>query len=283
MSDTTTAGTAGTIQIGDRRVNRVGFGAMRITGEGVWGPPEDRDEALAVLRRARELDVQLFDTADSYGPDVSEELIAEALSPYPDDVLVATKGGLTRGGPGEWTPNCRPEHLREACEASLRRLGIERIDLYQLHTVDSDVPYEESVGALADLQSEGKIDMIGVSNVDADHLTQARELVEVVSVQNSFSLGSRRNEDVLDACEADGIAFLPYFPLGGGRPAEIAGEIGEARGASAQQVSLAWLLARSPVTVPIPGTSSVEHLEDNVAAAALELGDDDLGRLDAAS
>ena len=260
-------------------MNRLGFGAMRITGDGIWGPPDDRDEALRVLRRAVELDVQLIDTADSYGPDVSEELIAEALHPYPEGVLIATKGGLERTGPGEWPRNGRPDHLREACEGSLRRLRVDQIDLYQLHSPDDGVPYEESVGALAELQEEGKIARIGVSNVDAGQLSTARGLVDVVSVQNRFNLSDRSNEDVLETCTNDGLAFLPWFPLGSGNPAEVASEIAKDRGVNAHQVAIAWLLARSPVIAPIPGTSSVSHLEENVAAAELELSDAELERL----
>jgi len=260
-------------------VNRLGFGAMRITGDGIWGPPDDRDEALRVLRRAMELDVQLIDTADSYGPDVSEELIAEALHPYPEGVVIATKGGLTRPGPGDWRVNGKPDHLRDACENSLRRLRVDQIDLYQLHAPDGDVPYEESVGALADLKDEGKIARIGLSNVNADQLATARGLTDVVSVQNRFNLSDRSNEDVLETCTDEGIAFLPYFPLGAGTPADLASGVAEDRGVNAHQVAIAWLLARSPVIAPIPGTSSVDHLDENVAAAELELSDEELGRL----
>jgi len=271
---------AGTIALGDDlRVNRLGFGAMRITGDGIWGPPNDRDEALRVLRRAVELDVQLIDTADSYGPNVSEELIAEALHPYPEGVVIATKGGLTRTGPGQWPRDGRPEHLREACEGSLRRLRVDQIDLYQLHSPDDDVPYEESVGALVELKDEGKIARIGVSNVNSDQLAAARGLTEVVSVQNRFNLSDRSNEDVLATCTDDGLAFLPWFPLGSGTPAAVASEIADDRGVNAHQVAIAWLLARSPVIAPIPGTSSVDHLDENVAAAELELSDEELGRL----
>lgn len=265
--------------MGDLEVNRLGFGAMRITGDGIWGPPNDRDEALRVLRRAVELDVQLIDTADSYGPNVSEELIAEALHPYPEGVVIATKGGLTRTGPGQWPRDGRPEHLREACEGSLRRLRVDQIDLYQLHSPDDDVPYEESVGALVELKDEGKIARIGVSNVNSDQLAAARGLTEVVSVQNRFNLSDRSNEDVLATCTDDGLAFLPWFPLGSGTPAAVASEIADDRGVNAHQVAIAWLLARSPVIAPIPGTSSVDHLDENVAAAELELSDEELGRL----
>jgi len=283
MTETTTASTAGTVRFGDIEVNRLGFGAMRITGDGVWGPPDDRDAALAVLRRAVELDVQLIDTADSYGPDVSEELIAEALHPYPEGVLIATKGGLERTGPGQWPRNGRPDHLREACEGSLRRLQVDQIDLYQLHSPDDDVPYEESVGALAELMDEGKIARIGVSNVNSVQLATARGLTDVVSVQNRFNLSDRSNEDVLDTCTEDGLAFLPWFPLGSGQPADVASEIAEDRGVNPHQVAIAWLLARSPVIAPIPGTSSAAHLEENVAAAEVELGDEELQRLSEAA
>jgi len=279
MTPTTAAGRAGTAQLGELEVNRLGFGAMRITGDGIWGPPGDRDEALRVLRRAVELDVQLIDTADSYGPDVSEELIAEALHPYPEGVVIATKGGLTRPGPNDWRRNARPDHLREACEGSLQRLRVDQIDLYQLHAPDDDVPYEESVGALVDLKDEGKIARIGLSNVNGDQLATARGLTDVVSVQNRFNLFDRTNEDVLETCTDEGIAFLPYFPLGAGTPADLASEIAEDRGVNAHQVAIAWLLARSPVIAPIPGTSSVDHLEENVGAAELELSDEELGRL----
>lgn len=271
------------MRLGDIEVNRLGFGAMRITGDGVWGPPEDRDEAIRVLRRAAELDVQLIDTADSYGPDVSEELIAEALHPYPEGVVIATKGGLTRPGPGDWRRDGRPEHLRGACEDSLRRLRVDQIDLYQLHSPDDNVPYEESVGALVELKDEGKIARIGVSNVNADELATARGLTEVVSVQNRFNLSDRSNEDVLETCTDDGLAFLPWFPLGSGKPADVASEIARDRGVNAHQVAIAWLLARSPVVAPIPGTSSVDHLEENVAAAELELSDEELERLSEAA
>ncbi|MEK6228931.1 MAG: aldo/keto reductase [Actinomycetota bacterium] len=283
MTQTTTAGRAGTVRLGDIEVNRLGFGAMRITGDGVWGPPEDRDEAIRVLRRAAELDVQLIDTADSYGPDVSEELIAEALHPYPEGVVIATKGGLTRPGPGDWRRDGRPEHLRGACEDSLRRLRVDQIDLYQLHSPDDNVPYEESVGALVELKDEGKIARIGVSNVNSEELATARGLTDVVSVQNRFNLSDRSNEDVLETCTDDGLAFLPWFPLGSGKPADVASEIARDRGVNAHQVAIAWLLARSPVVAPIPGTSSVDHLEENVAAAELELSDEELERLSEAA
>jgi len=279
MTDSPSAAAAGTVRLGDRDVNRLGFGAMRITGDGVWGPPDDPDTAHHVLQRSVELGVQLIDTADSYGPDVSEELIAEALHPYPNDVIIATKGGLERGGPGDWSANGRPEHLREACEGSLRKLGVDCIDLYQLHAPDSDVPYEESVGALVELRDEGKIAHIGVSNVNSEELSAALGLTEIASVQNRFNLSDRHNEDVLETCTDEGIVFLPWFPLGAGTPARVAEELGRERGVSAHAVAIAWLLHRSPVIVPIPGTSSLGHLEENVAAASLELSESELAQL----
>jgi pyridoxine 4-dehydrogenase len=271
---------------GDLEVHRLGFGAMRITGRGVWGPPADRDAALAVLRRAVELGVDLIDTADSYGPHVSEQLIAAALHPYPDGLVIATKGGLERSGPGNWSRNGRPEHLREACERSLRDLQVDRIDLYQLHAVDPEVPYAESVGALKELQDEGKIRHVGVSNVSIEQLDEARSIVDVVSVQNRFNLGDRSSADVLAVCERDGLGFFPWFPLAAGslaRPGGVLAEIAEAHDATPGQVALAWLLARSPVMLPIPGTGSLAHLEENVAAAGLSLTDDDLARLEQAA
>jgi pyridoxine 4-dehydrogenase len=286
MTTTITDENVGTITIGDRRVRRLAFGAMRITGPGIWGPPADHDEAIAVLRRAVELGVDLIDTADSYGPDVSEELIAEALHPYPDDLLIATKGGLIRTGPGRWPRDGRPEHLREACEGSLRRLRLETIDLYQHHSPDKKVPYENSIGALKELQDEGKIRHIGVSNVSLEQLETAREIVEVVSVQNRFNLTDRSSQDVLERCEELGIAFLPWAPFGAGELAEPGGpvdRIASEHDATPGQVALAWLLARSAALVPIPGTSSVEHLEENLAAADLTLSPDDLSALEGAA
>jgi pyridoxine 4-dehydrogenase len=271
---------------GDLEVHRLGFGAMRITGDGIWGPPTDRDAALAVLRRAVELGVDLIDTADSYGPHVSEQLIADALHPYPEGLVIATKGGLERSGPGEWSRNGRPEHLREACERSLRDLQVDRIDLYQLHAPDPDVPYAESVGALKELQDEGKVRHVGVSNVSAEQLDEARSIVDVVSVQNRFNLGDRSSADVLGVCERDGLGFFPWFPLAAGnlaRPGGVLAEIAEAHDATPGQVALAWLLARSPVMLPIPGTGSPAHLEENLAAADLSLTDDELERLEQAT
>lgn len=274
----------GTLALGDLEVRRLGFGAMRITGKGIWGEPPDRQAARAVVRRAVELGVNLIDTADSYGPHVSEEILAEALHPYPDGVVVATKGGMLRDGPGQWRPDCSPAHLREACEGSLRRLRVERIDLYQLHTVDSKVPYEESIGALAELQREGKIRHVGVSNVSLSDLDVAQGIVDVVSVQNRFNLTDRASEDVLDACAERGLGFIPWFPLATGelaRSGTVLDDIASRAGAQPSQVALAWLLRRSPVMLPIPGTGSVVHLEENVAAAGVELGDEDSKRLDA--
>ena len=279
----TNAAASGSFAIaGDLEVNRLAFGAMRITGRGIWGPPADADEARRVLRRAVELGIDLIDTADSYGPDVSEELIAQALSPYPSGLVVATKGGLERTGPGQWPRNGRPEHLREACEGSLRRLGVERIDLYQLHAPDPAVPYADSVGTLRELRDEGKVRHVGVSNVSVEQLEEARGVVEIASVQNRFGLTDRRSADVLAACERNGIAFLPWAPLDGGTPADdrVVGEIAEHHGTTPFGVAIAWLLHVSPVVLPIPGTSSVAHLEENVVAAALSLNDDELERLD---
>jgi aryl-alcohol dehydrogenase-like predicted oxidoreductase len=270
---------------GELEVRRLGYGAMRITGDGIWGPPADMANAEAVLRLVAELGVDLIDTADSYGPDVSEELIAAVLHPY-DDMLIATKGGLERTGPGEWPRNGRPEHLRAACEGSLRRLKLDRIDLYQLHSPDEDVPYAESVGAIKELQDEGKIRFAGVSNVSVDELATAREIVDVVTVQNRYSLADRSAEDVLDACEREGIGFIPWFPLAAGELAEpggVADEVAHELGATVGQVALAWLLRRSPVMLPIPGTASIDHLQENVAAADLALSDEQFARLDAAS
>ncbi len=267
---------------GDLQVRRLGFGAMRITGDGIWGPPDDPDGARALLRRTVELGVDLIDTADSYGPDVSEELIAEALSPYPDGLVIATKGGLRRTGPGEWPRDARPERLKESCEGSLRRLKLDRIDLYQLHAPDPEVPYEDSVGALRELQEEGKIRHIGVSNVSVEQLEQARSLVAVVTVQNRYNLTDRHSEDVLEACERQGIGFIPWFPLATGDLAQPGGpleEIAGRHGATPSQVALAWLLARSPVMLPIPGTSSVAHLEENWAALDLSLDEGERQRI----
>jgi pyridoxine 4-dehydrogenase len=286
MSSDISASAAGTIIVGgDLNVNRLGFGAMRLTGPGIWGEPEDHDEAIRVLRRAVELDINFVDTADSYGPDVSECLIAEALQPYPEGLVIATKGGQLRDGPGRWRPDGRPEHLRSALEGSLRRLGLEHIDLYQLHRPDPKVPFAESVGALIRFRQEGKIRHIGLSNVDVQQLEQARRMTEIASVQNRYNLQDRGSEGVLSRCEDLGIAFLPWAPLAVG---ELAGPGGPLATAAAShrvtpgQIALAWLLARSPVMLPIPGTSSVAHLEENVRATAINLSADEMERLAAA-
>lgn len=266
-------------------VHRLGFGAMRLTGAGVWGPPDDHDEAIEVLRTAVDLGVTLIDTADSYGPNVSEELIAEALQPYPDDVVIATKAGLVRGGPGDWRVDGRPEHLRAACEGSLRRLQLDTIDLYQLHRIDSRVPTEEQIGTLIELRDEGKIRHIGVSEVTADQLEEVGQMVDVATVQNRYNLTDRAWDDVVDVCAANSIGFIPWFPIATGRlarPGGVADEIARAHDATPAQIALAWLLRRSPTMLPIPGTSSVEHLRENCAAAIVELSDDDYDRLTAA-
>lgn len=271
---------------GDLEVRRLGFGAMRITGEGIWGPPDDPEAAKRLLRRVVERGVNLIDTADSYGPEVSENLIAEALHPYPDGLVIATKGGLRRSGPGQWPRDARPERLKECCEASLRRLKLDRIDLYQLHSPDPEVPYEDSVGALKELQDEGKIRHVGVSNVSVDELEQARAIVEVVTVQNRYSLEDRDSEDVLEACEAAGTGFIPWFPLAVGRLAEPGGpldEIAHRHDATPAQIALAWLLARSPVMLPIPGTSSIDHFDENLAAAEVELSPGEVAEIGSAS
>jgi len=268
---------------GDLEVFRLGFGAMRITGPGVWGEPPDPTGARRLLRYVVERDVNLIDTADSYGPDVSENLIAEALRPYPENLVIATKGGLERPGPGRWEPNCRPDRLKRTCEGSLRRLRLERIDLYQLHTVDPKVPIEDSVAALAELQEEGKIRHIGLSNVNVEEIARAQEIATIVSVQNHYNVADRASEDVLRFCEDELIAFLPYFPLAVGELAESGtalADIAAGHGATPAQVALAWLLQHSPVTLPIPGTSSIAHFDENRDAAQLELEDDELEALD---
>jgi pyridoxine 4-dehydrogenase len=267
---------------GDLTVNRIGFGALHITGPRVLGEPADRTRAMAVLHRAVELGVTLIDTADSYGPGVSEELIAEALHPYPAGLVIATKGGFLRRG-GGWIPDGRPSHLREALEGSLRRLRIDRIDVYQLHTIDPRVPIEESVGALGDLQAQGKIRHIGVSNVSVEELSRARNIVRLVSVQNRFSLSDRASDDVVAACDQHGLAFLPWYPLAMGSLARSRDDhlrsVALAHQATPAQIALAWLLRRSPVILPIPGTSSVAHLEENVAAARIGLSQEEFDAL----
>jgi pyridoxine 4-dehydrogenase len=263
---------------GDLRVHRLGFGAMRITGSGIWGEPGDHDEAIAVLRRAVELGVDFIDTADSYGPFVSERLIAEALHPYPDQLVIATKGGLLRDGPGQWRADGRPQHLRAACDESLQRLRLEQIPLYQLHRPDPQVPLEDSVGVLATLQREGKIRHLGVCNVDESQLEAVRRMTPIVSVQNRYNPIDRSSDAILDRCEAERLAFLPWAPLGAGglgSDARIA-RLAARHGATVNQVALAWLLARSPVMIPIPGTSSVAHLEENMGAASLRLTPDEV-------
>jgi pyridoxine 4-dehydrogenase len=277
------ASAAGELTLGgDLTVRRMAFGAMRLTGEGIWGDPPDPGAARALLRRVYELDVNLIDTADSYGPEVSERLIREALHPYPDDLVIATKAGLLRDGPGQWRRDARPERLKQACDQSLRRLRLERIDLYQLHAVDPKVPLADSVGALAELREEGKVRHVGLSNADNEQLASAREIVPVVSVQNRYSLTSRESEEVLKACEQDGLGFLPWFPLDTGSLASGNGkldEIARAHGATPAQVALAWLLGHSKVMLPIPGTASLDHLEENIAAAGLELSDEEMASL----
>ena len=267
---------------GDLTVNRLGFGAMRLTAEGVWGPPDDEDECIRVLRRAVELGVNFIDTADSYGPYVSEKLIREALHPYPDDLVIATKAGLLRTGPNEWEPLGFPAYLRQECEMSLRRLGVDRIDLFQLHRIDSKFPAEDQLGELATLQKEGKIRHIGLSEVTVNQLTAAQGTVAVVSVQNMYNLTMRGAEPLLEACEAQKIGFIPWFPLAAGPLAATDGplqRIAARHDASPSQLALAWLLKRSPVMLPIPGTSKVAHLEENVAAAEISLSDQEFAEL----
>jgi len=268
---------AGDISLGGQiSVHRLGYGAMRLTGEGIWGPPKDRKGALAVLRRAAELDINFIDTADSYGPHVSEELIAEALYPYPAGLVIATKGGWNRPGPNQWTHDATPAHLREAVEGSLKRLRLDRIDVYQLHIPDPVVSFEASVETLAELRNEGKIRLIALSNVTQEHIERARKIVPIVSVQNRYSFADREWDYVVDYCGRNGIAFIPWFPLGAGKVAgEVLNRVAEAHRASPTQIALAWLLHRSPIMLPIPGTSSIEHLEQNVAAASLRLADED--------
>ena len=275
------ASLAGKVSLGgELSVHRLGFGAMRLTGEGIWGPPRDRNKALAVLRRAVELNVNFIDTADSYGPNVSEELIAEALFPYPKGLVIATKGGWSRPGPNQWTHNATPAHLREAVEGSLKRLRVDRIDVYQLHTPDPVVSFDVSVETLAELRNQGKIRLVALSNVTREHIERARKIVPIASVQNRYSFADREWNYVVDYCESNGIAFIPWFPLGAGKVAgDVLNEIAQAHQATPKQVALAWLLRRSPIMLPIPGTSSVEHLEENVAAASLRLTDQEYERL----
>lgn len=284
MDTKATAAAAGTIRIGDVRVNRLGFGGMRLCGPGIWGWPEDRENALNVLRRAVELGVNFIDTADSYGPEVNEEQIAQALYPYPKDLVIATKGGLTRGGPGKWERDCRPERLKACCDASLRRLKLDSIVLYQLHAIDTKVPFEDQIGAMRDLRDAGKVQNVGLSNVDYEQLRAAQDIVPIVSVQNPYNFADRgQSEGIVDYCEREGLAFLPYFPLGAGDD-EIGAnaalqQVAERHRASPFQLALAWLLHRSTAILPIPGTQSLQHLEENIAAAGIGLDEDDLKRL----
>src|SRR5437879_6846492 len=271
------AASAGTITLGgELTVNRLGFGAMRLTGDGIWGQPKDRASAIAVLRRAVELGVNFIDTADSYGPHVNEELIAEALAPYPEDLVIATKGGWNRPGPNQWTHDASPTHLREAVEGSLKRLRLDRIDVYQLHTPDPVVPLDASIETLCNMQTEGKIRFVGLSNVTVEHIERARKIVPIVSVQNRYSFADREWDYVVDYCERNGIAFIPWFPLGAGSVAgRMLDRVAKARQVKPIQVALAWLLKRSPVMLPIPGTSSIAHLEENVQVASLQLTDEE--------
>jgi pyridoxine 4-dehydrogenase len=283
---TTSAAASGTFKIGgDLEVTRLGFGAMRITGEGIWGPPADHDKAIAVLKRLPELGVDFIDTAESYGPYVSEELIREALHPY-DGLHVATKSGLLRTGPGSWPILGKPEFLRQGAEMSLRRLGLDEIPLWQLHRIDPDVPREEQFGVMKELQDEGKVRHLGLSEVSGEEIKAAQQVIDVATVQNRYNVADRSAEDVLDYCEEQGIGFIPWFPLAAGDLAKPGGPVAEAaehHDATPGQVALAWLLHRSPVMLPIPGTGSVEHLEENVAAAGLQLTDEELERISAAA
>jgi aryl-alcohol dehydrogenase-like predicted oxidoreductase len=277
-STTRPAEASGTFTLGGHSLRRLGYGAMQITGEGIWGEPRDRDEAIRVVRRAVELGVNFIDTADSYGPYISEEIIREALHPYPEDLLIATKAGLVRTGPGEWHSVGRPEYLRQEAEMSLRRLGVERLDLFQLHRIDPAVPLADQLGVFTDLQAEGKVGSIGLSQVSVQQLQEARELADIATVQNLYNLATRDDEDVLEHAERDGIGFIPWFPIATGKLAREGGpldQVAKDHGASPAQLALAWLLRRSPVMLPIPGTSTVAHLEENVAAAEIELTDDE--------
>src|SRR6266567_4180136 len=284
-TQTLSANAAGTISLGDELpVNRLGYGAMRITGAGIWGPPKDREAALAVLRKAVELGVNFIDTADSYGPNTSEELIAEALSPYPKDLVIATKGGWVRPGPGHWSHDASPAHLRKAVEGSLKRLRLDRIDVYQLHVPDPATSFDKSVRALGELQAEGKIRLIGLSNVTQEHIERARKIVPIVSVQNRYSFADREWDYVVNYCDKNQIAFIPWFPLAAGKAAGATlARIAKAHQATPMQVALAWLLQRSPIMLPIPGTSSVAHLEENIGAGAVKLTEAEMAELGAVS
>ena len=280
MVSTPDAGAAGTIDVGgDLTVNRLGFGAMRITGTGIWGDPPDREEAKAVLRRAIELGVNFIDTADSYGPDVSEELIGEALAPYPDDLVIATKAGLLRPEAHRWDPDGRPEHIKEACEGSLRRLKLDQIPLYQFHRIDPRVPLEDSIGAFVELKEQGKVRHIGVSNFTEEQLRRAQAITPIVSLQNRYNLADRGSESLVDLCEQEQLAFLPWAPIQDHTDNSYVQQLAEQHGATPYQIVLAWLLARSPSILPIPGTGSVKHLEENIAAAGIKLSAADVGTL----
>jgi pyridoxine 4-dehydrogenase len=287
MTTQLSAAASGTFTLGgDLPVHRLGFGAMRITGKGIWGPPTDPESARQLLRRVVELGVDFIDTADSYGPEVSEVLIAEALHPYPAGLVIATKGGLTRQGPNRWAPVGRPEYLRQCVEMSLRRLRVDRIDLYQLHRIDPKVPAEESLGALKEMQRAGKIRHVGLSEVSVKEIEQARKVMPIVSVQNEYNVGNRKSEDIVDYCTKEGLGFIPWFPVAAGdlaKPGGILDEAAKKHGATVAQLALAWLLHRSPVILPIPGTSSITHLEENLAAADLQLSEDEWSALDQAT
>jgi pyridoxine 4-dehydrogenase len=280
MSSQLTAAAAGTIDVGgDLTVNRLGFGAMRITGEGIWGEPPDRDRAKATLRRAVELGVNFIDTADSYGPEVSETLIAEALYPYPDDLVIATKGGQARPGPGHWEPDGRPEHLREVLDGSLQRLKLDQIPLYQLHRVDPNVPLAESIGALVELKNEGKIRHIGVSNFNEQQLREAQAIVAVVSLQNRYNAADLSSDSLVDLCEQDQLVFIPWAPIQNADAKAAVAVAAERRGVTPRQILLAWTLARSPQILPIPGTGSPEHVDENIAAASIELDSEEIAAI----
>ncbi len=287
VANNVNAEASGTFRLGgDLTVHRLGFGAMRLTGEGIWGEPKDANQAKQVLRRAVELGINFIDTADAYGPEVSERLIGEALAPFPKDLVIATKGGLTRSGPNKWLPVGRPEYLQQQVEMSLRRLKTERIDLWQLHRIDPQVPVEDSLGAIADLQKQGKIRHVGLSEVKPAEIEQARKVMQIVSVQNQYNISDRKHEDVVQFCEKHGIAFIPWAPVASGKLAEPGGKldaVAKRHNASVSQLSLAWLLHHSPVMLPIPGTSSVEHLEENVAAAAVTLDAKEWEEIEAAA